>query len=91
MDDSHSQNILFVDIFLAHNLPKSLAFCEFASINFEPCCYHFQKGPSTPVTSSGTTTTGTAPTTPVTPETATDGLRYRGANTPTYPQYNMYQ
>ena len=53
--------------------------------------YCFQKGSSSPPTSSAATTTETAPTTPVTPQTATDGLRYRGANTPTYPQYNMYQ
>ena len=53
--------------------------------------YCFQKGSSSPPTSSAATTTETAPTTPVTPQTTTDGLRYRGANTPTYPQYNMYQ
>ena len=26
-----------VDIFLTDSLSKSLAFCEFASVNFEPC------------------------------------------------------
>ena len=28
---------LLVDIFLNRSLSKSLAFCEFASVNFEPC------------------------------------------------------
>ena len=28
---------LLVDIFLTRRLLKSLAFCEFASANFEPC------------------------------------------------------
>ena len=28
---------LLVDIFLTHSLSKSLAFCKFASVNFEPC------------------------------------------------------
>ena len=28
---------LLVDIFLTRRLLKSLAFCEFASVNFEPC------------------------------------------------------
>ena len=28
---------LLVDIFLTHRLSKSLAFCKFATINFEPC------------------------------------------------------
>ena len=28
---------LLVDIFLTRRLSKSLAFCEFASVNFEPC------------------------------------------------------
>ena len=28
---------LQVDIFLTRRLSKSLAFCEFASVNFEPC------------------------------------------------------
>ena len=28
---------LLVDIFFTRRLPKSLAFCEFASVNFEPC------------------------------------------------------
>ena len=27
---------LLVDIFFTRRLPKSLAFCEFASVNFEP-------------------------------------------------------
>ena len=28
---------MLVDIFLTRRLSKSLAFCEFASVNFEPC------------------------------------------------------
>ena len=28
---------LLVDVFLTRRLSKSLAFCEFASVNFEPC------------------------------------------------------
>ena len=28
---------LLVDIFLTRSLSKSLAFCEFASVNFQPC------------------------------------------------------
>ena len=32
-----TRELLLVDIFL---LPKSLAFCEFASVNFEPCSEH---------------------------------------------------
>ena len=28
---------LLVDIFLTHRLSKSLTFCEFESVNFEPC------------------------------------------------------
>ena len=31
-----TRNRLLVDIFLARRLSKSLAFCEFASVNFEP-------------------------------------------------------
>ena len=36
MDDSNSQTFALVDIFLTRSLSKSLAFCEFASVNFEP-------------------------------------------------------
>ena len=36
MDYSNSQTLL-VDIFLTRRLSKLLAFCEFASVNFEPC------------------------------------------------------
>ena len=32
-----TRNRLLVDIFLTRRLSKSLAFCEFASVNFEPC------------------------------------------------------
>ena len=32
---------LLVDIFLTRRLSKSLAFCEFASVNFEP--WHIEK------------------------------------------------
>ena len=28
---------LLMDIFLTRRLSKSLVFCEFASVNFEPC------------------------------------------------------
>ena len=28
---------LLMDIFLTRRLPKSLTFCEFASVNLEPC------------------------------------------------------
>ena len=31
---------LLMDIFLTRRLSKSLAFCEFASVNFEPCADH---------------------------------------------------
>ena len=34
-----TRNRLLVDIFLTRRLSKSLAFCEFASVNFEPCGY----------------------------------------------------
>ena len=36
---------LLVDIFFTRRLSKSLAFCEFASVNFEPC---FKKTTSVP-------------------------------------------
>ena len=36
MSPTHKR--LLVDIFLTRSLSKSLAFCEFASVNFEPCC-----------------------------------------------------
>ena len=32
-----TRNHLLVDIFLTRRLSKSLAFCVFASVNFEPC------------------------------------------------------
>jgi len=35
MDDYNLQCLL-VDIFLIHRLSRSLAFCKFASINFDP-------------------------------------------------------
>ena len=32
-----TRKCLLVEIFLIRSLSKSLAFCEFASVNFEPC------------------------------------------------------
>ena len=32
-----TRKCLLVDVFLSRRLSKSLAFCEFASVNFEPC------------------------------------------------------
>ena len=36
LDDSNSKRLL-VEIFLTRSLTKSLAFCEFVSVNFKPC------------------------------------------------------
>ena len=35
-----TRELLLVDIFFTRRLSKSLAFCEFASVNFEPCSEH---------------------------------------------------
>lgn len=45
---------------------------------------------SVPITSSNPPENAIR-TTPITPQTVTDGLRYRGANSPTYPPFNVYQ
>ena len=39
-----TRKCLLVDIFLTRSLSKSLAFCEFASVNFEPCIVHHNHG-----------------------------------------------